>query len=313
MAPSRAFAIAAIVGALTAQARAVDLEHTRNRHLVSPRLVSKTAVALGVSRPLRPRRATRVVSVPDLHWAAIAGDLDAVQRLLAAGSSLTATETLWGGERALHWGAYGGHPGVVRALIAAGASLETRDDDGETALREALRTDGSGFLTLQALLVAGASPEARSRHDSTALHEAASLLNKHAPVAVHLLRMFGADPNVTMGDSDITPLHLAALQPFDRFGGWPLIDSTIDPNGRAADVNATDRDGRTPLHWVVMGPGSAQDLQVVVWLIDRGVDVNITDDSGSTALDYAVAIGEGTKDLADMLRIVTATTQPGAQ
>ena len=152
-----------------------------------------------------------------------------------------------------------------------------------------------------------------SRNDATALHEAASLLNKHAPVAVHLLRMFGADPNVRLGDSKATPLHLAALQPFDRFGGWPLIDATIDPNGRAADINARDSDGRTPLHWVVIGSGSAQDLQVVVWLIDHGVDVNMTDDLGSTALDYAVAIGEGTKDLADLLRIVTTTTQAGPQ
>ncbi|MDE0625570.1 MAG: ankyrin repeat domain-containing protein [Bryobacterales bacterium] len=242
--------------------------------------------------------------VPELHWAAIAGDLDEVQRLLNTGASVTATETLWGGERALHWGAYGGHPGVVRVLLAAGASLETRDDHGETPLREALRTDGPGYLTLQALLVAGADPKASSRGGWTALHEAVSLPSEHAPNAVRLLRMFGADPNVELEGAKITPLHLAATQPYDRFSGWALVDATIDPNGQAADVNARDNEGLTPLHWAVIGPGSAQDLQVARWLIENGADVNATDDLGLTALDWAEAFGDGAKEIADLLQKV---------
>ncbi|MDE0627407.1 MAG: hypothetical protein OXH99_13480 [Bryobacterales bacterium] len=71
--------------------------------------------------PLAPRQASRVVQVPDLHWAAFAGDLAEVRRLLGEGASVTATETLWGGEYPLHWAAIGGNPLVVRELLAAGA------------------------------------------------------------------------------------------------------------------------------------------------------------------------------------------------
>ena len=290
----KALALAATLGVLAAQAPAVDPDLARIRELLRPREDSKT------SAPVQPRHAARVVRVPELHWAAIAADLDEVQRLLDSGASVTATETLWGGERALHWGAYGGHPGVVRALLAAGASIEAQDHAGETALRESLRTDGPGYLTLQAFLVAGASPEALSKSGSTALHEAAALSSEHARTAVLLLRMFGADPNARRGEWQYTPLHLAALQPFERFSGWHLVDATFDPNGRAADLNARDHEGQTPLHWLAGKLSSAQDVRVAGWLIQSGADVNATDNSGATALDTAEAIGA--EELADLLR-----------
>lgn len=296
MAMRRALALAATLGVLAIQSPAVDPDLARIRQLLPVRTDSKIAAAA------EPRRASRVVRVPDLHWAAIAGNLDELRRLLNSGASLTATETLWGGERALHWGAVGGHPGVVRALLAAGASIEARDDHGETSLRESLRAEDPNFLTLQALLVAGADPEARSRTGMAALHEAVGLPSEHAHEAVHLLRMFGADPNVEWGDSKVTPLHLAAMQPYNRFSGWTLADATIDPNGRAADVNARDHDGHTALHWLVIGPGSARDPTVALWLIDKGTDVNATDNQGATALDWAEVIEDGIKDLASLLR-----------
>ena len=143
-----------------------------------PRLlldVYGTAAADRKSETLLPARAAHrvTVTVPPLHWAAVEGDVAEVKRLIAAGADLTATETLWGGERALHWASHGGS-GAVRALIVAGAALETRDDDGETALREALRPDDDGFLALTALLAAGADPEARGQYGTTALHETSS-------------------------------------------------------------------------------------------------------------------------------------------
>ena len=301
----RALALAAILGVLAIPSPAVDPDLARIRQFLPVRKDSKIAAAA------EPRRASRVVRVPDLHWAAIAGNLDEVRRLLNSGARLTAIETLWGGERALHWGAVGGNPGVVRALLAAGASIEARDDYGETSLRESLRADDPLFLALQALLVAGAEPEARSRSGMTALHEAVVLPSEHTGTAVHLLRMFGANPNVEWGDSKITPLHLAATQPYKRFSGWALTDATIDPNGRAADVNARDHEGRTALHWTIVGPGSAQDLQVAIWLIDNGADVNATDDLGATALDWAEAFGDSAKDIADLLRKAADVTLHG--
>ena len=76
-----------------------------------------TAAAGRNSETLLPARAAHrvTVRVPPLHWAAIEGDVAEVKRLIAAGADLTATKTLWGGERALHWAAHGGS-GAVRAF-----------------------------------------------------------------------------------------------------------------------------------------------------------------------------------------------------
>ena len=266
--------------------------------------VHGTAAADRKSETLLPARAAHrvTVTVPPLHWAAVEGDVAEVKRLIAAGADLTATETLWGGERALHWAAHGGS-GVVRALIAAGAALEARDDDGDTALREALRPDDDNFLALQALLVAGANPDARDTDGYTALHEAVRIEHAGGWNAVNLLRIFGADPNATWNDGSvqgITPMHITVLRPWDRFWGWALTGATVDPHQRAANVNAKDSDGQTPLHWVVSKSVSSFDRSVMEWLLRNGADVNAVDNHGSTPLDWAEFAG--LEELAGSLR-----------
>ena len=253
---------------------------------------------------LRARAAHRVsVRVPDLHWAAIEGDVAEVKRLIAAGADLNATETLWGGERALHWAAHGGSD-VVRALIAAGASLEARDDAGDTALFESLRPDDGGYLALTALLAAGANPNAVRSGGWSPLHEAVGIEHERGWNAVYLLRLFGADPNLagsfTGSVSGITPLHLAVLRPRDDFWGDSLMDASIDPHQRVANVNAKDSLGQTPLHWLFSKSVSAKDRSVMNWLEANGADVNAVDNYGSTPLDWAEFGGYA--ELAGVLR-----------
>ena len=90
----------------------------------------------------------------------------------------------------------------------------------------------------------------------------------------------------------------------------PLIQAARTGNHEAvkqhlasgADVNATDRIGRTPLHFA----SSVGDKKFVVFLITKGADLNAKDQNGRTPLDWTnVVIGpdpKALKETRDLLR-----------
>lgn len=125
-----------------------------------------------------------------LHWAAIGGRVEAVERLLARGADPDARGQY--DMAPLHWAALLGHDAVVRALAARGARLEARTLYGMTALHlagtEAVvaslaeagakleQRDNAGLTPLftvrskeagQALLGRGADLHARARDGRT--------------------------------------------------------------------------------------------------------------------------------------------------
>ncbi len=82
-----------------------------------------------------------------------------------------------------------------------------------------------------------------------------------------------------------TKLHHAALE-----GDATVARLLLD---EGADVNATDRWGRTPLFIATFEEPLVEDrLPTVRLLLDRGADVNARDESGSTPLHVAAAMGE---------------------
>jgi ankyrin repeat protein len=64
--------------------------------------------------------------------------------------------------------------------------------------------------------------------------------------------------------------------------------AALEMIGDGADVNATQGDGTTPLHWAVY----KVDQELVAELLDHGAKANVTNDYGSSPLAEAVKLGD---------------------
>jgi NAD(P)-dependent dehydrogenase (short-subunit alcohol dehydrogenase family) len=105
-------------------------------------------------------------SDPGLHEAIVAGDLAAVEALLAAGADPNVKEPS-GGSSPLITAAMFGRAAEARSLIEAGADVDQRNDDGSTALITAAFMAHPDIV--QALLDAGADRSITNNAGSTAL------------------------------------------------------------------------------------------------------------------------------------------------
>ena len=102
-----------------------------------------------------------------LSWAALAGHVEVVKALLAAGASVNQARTV-DGTTPLHAAAATGHAEVVAVLLEAGADVDAKCDDGATALHVACARDHP--LVVRLLLKHGADPAT----DWPAMHPARS-------------------------------------------------------------------------------------------------------------------------------------------
>ncbi|KDQ17289.1 hypothetical protein BOTBODRAFT_105880 [Botryobasidium botryosum FD-172 SS1] len=155
------------------------------------------------------------------------------------------------GRQPLHHAAYWSHagaikgsfdarPAIMRLLLDAGAELEAKDNNGDTPLSLANENGRVSSSAIRALVEAGAELGAQNAYGNTPL--LLSAMQGSAPT-VRLLLLVGADPR-SRSPNRSTPLHFAfALMGHPE--GPAAISALLATVGM--DINAKDRDGRTPL------------------------------------------------------------------
>jgi len=234
-----------------------------------------------------PRRALREA---DLPAAAMAGDVDAVRRLIDLGFAVDAVDAQ--GCTALLRAAGGGHLPVVDLLLARHADPQHASASGATPLSAAVSMRQVDIVS--ALLDAGAELEHRLPGGVTVLMLASAL---GLPDIV--ARLLTAGANVHAGDAQqLAPLHCAALYGFsarDRSRLLALLD-TLLLAGAEADQAAAG--AVTPL-LLLLGaraePGTACDEQIVLAgverLLDEDVSLDVRDPRGFGPLHLAALHG----------------------
>ena len=211
-----------------------------------------------------------------LHYAAKGGPLQLVSKLISAGADVNARDVV--GATPLHLASAHGNKAIVCSLVREGASVSAPNNRGQHPLRVAVKHDH--VAAVDALPKAGADPDEAYRDD----HPPIFLAHDSLAMTRCLLKN-GADVNAVAGDYGFTVLHLVAglgnanvvealigagadvaarsyvfgsgawrnvsgLEPRHNAAGQCNLGGMIALLRRGADVNATDENDQTPLHWL---------------------------------------------------------------
>ncbi len=210
--------------------------------------------------------------LPALHYAAHLGDLTAVLRLLQAGANAELADSS-GVLTARHHAVLGGHGQLAKLL-----SILQNDEvtDLASAFAQACR---NGETTIaEILLERGFVDTAVNPGENSGLGEA--IIENHLETVCNLLKFNIKWPEL----SNYKGLMLAACS-----GSSALFDVMLEQARTlgAKDPGIQDEDGRTALHWAVLG-GSRS---MVEKLLNTGISPDITNLAGNTALHMACMEG----------------------
>ncbi|MDG7052918.1 MAG: ankyrin repeat domain-containing protein, partial [Wolbachia endosymbiont of Alcedoecus sp.] len=219
----------------------------------------------------------------------------------------------------LHWASWGGHLDVAKYLVDKRANINAKDKGSKIPLNVAIdqkhndvvkyleqaQLDLNKELLIAAkggdlnkvidLISKGANVNVKDNNDDTPLHLATGYLD-----VVKYLISKGANINAKC-KAGKTPLDIAAYQKLSDVveylkqtqldldkklliaaeGGD--LNKAIDLISKGANVNDTDTQGHTPLHWASW----SGHLDVVKYLISKGANINAKCKAGKTTLDIA--------------------------
>jgi ankyrin repeat protein len=269
-------------------------------------------VAAQTADPQGPRRAADAVT--PLLTAIYRGDLQAVERLIAAGANVRAANRE--GVTPLSMASLDGDMRIVERLLAAGADAKERGPNGETPLMFAARNGRVDVV--RRLVAAGADVNAREAlRGTTALMWAAE--QRH-PEAVKALLAAGADPGIASGPAGLPrnymapPVNVDAVQQARaRRARAAAAGRTYDeqvaferrtppagagaPGARPPDPSPADDDPAVQAGLVGGGGGGLTalvfaaregDIESAKALLDGGAKVNQTTEYGWTPLLTAI-------------------------
>ncbi|CAM9535921.1 unnamed protein product [Scytosiphon promiscuus] len=212
-----------------------------------------------------------------LEHAASRGDLDLVNRLLAAGANGGAGWKGCRGRTMLDAAALGGNAKVVSAFVRSGAAADIN------ALTVSSRRSALYTATCcgheeaaRRLILAGADVNFYDPVDKCNI--LAKAVEAGHTQLVNDLLIRGALPNAT-DERGVTPLHVSAA-----LGKEAILLALLLAGG---NIDARDRDNRTPLIWAVVRGRSA----AVRCLLAAGADCSIRQSDSYSALDLAAERG----------------------
>jgi ankyrin repeat protein len=220
----------------------------------------------------------------DFEKAVDANDLIAVRRFLDKGLpaslQIPTPQEEWEGippsEQAIHLAARRGHLAMVKLLLDCGARPDARDSEGATPLFE------TSDPTIAKLLIArGAKVSARNDEGIRPIHRAAT----RSLELVKLLVRHGADP-LARDNRGGRPLHDAARDGTAEIANY-LVGRGSPIDAAMADPEDYFRNGWQALHFAAAREESPDALAIAALLLRKGAAVNATTREGETPLHLA--------------------------
>ncbi len=238
-----------------------------------------------------------------LMYAALYGDAAAVRLLLESGANPNIRND--SGATALMWAVE--DPEKTRLLLDRGADANARSQDGRTPLLIAADQYGASPV-VKLLIDHGASPSVKAMESgfggvsplaqAARAGDAASmrLLIEHGAgvtdagaQALYFSRKSGCQECFDLLAPSADRSFLSRAMILNTPPRGDALDAKVFL-GRGADVNATDRDGRTIL--MLAASSDALPVASVQALLERGADANRKTELGETALDFAMLRGK---------------------
>ncbi|CAK0870691.1 unnamed protein product [Prorocentrum cordatum] len=236
--------------------------------------VRLTAMLLARGHPIQVPSRNRSTA---LHYAAFRGHVDVTRLLLEARADTE--RRMVGGDVAIHQAAWQGHAEVLRALLENRCDLYAVKDDGDTALSLAAMR---GHVAACRELIAGAStqphPEGvgiRNYRGRSPLHAAAFGGNAEV-VKVLLTANLCVD---STSEREETPLHLAV-----QSGSAAVVEELLRARANVDLPQLGTPDEHSPLHMAVLA-GSTRIMQ---FLLMHRASVEASRRDGVTPLHMAV-------------------------